>query len=209
MLHPHAVGLADIPPGEPVVFFLRDPLARLVSGFHSRRRQGRPRYDVPWTAAEATAFARFPDVNALGLGLAAGLPEAMAALHGIGHVASRLAAWLVDAATLEARRDDLLFIGFQEKLTADAAILAGLLGLPSPPLLPEDAVLAHRGLPTDDGRLDPAAEAALRRHLAADYALFEHCRQLRARMDTLRAGLAAAATSRDIVRPTMKDAADG
>ena len=35
-LHRHAVRLRDVPVGEKFFFFVRDPVSRFVSGFHSR-----------------------------------------------------------------------------------------------------------------------------------------------------------------------------
>jgi hypothetical protein len=39
---------------------LRDPLERMISGFNSRLRQGRPRYKAVWTPKEAAAMAILP-----------------------------------------------------------------------------------------------------------------------------------------------------
>ena len=50
--HPHYVRLIDIPKGEKVFFFLRDPITRFVSGFYSRQRQGKPRHNLPWSVDE-------------------------------------------------------------------------------------------------------------------------------------------------------------
>lgn len=50
-------------PGIKISFVLRDPLERIVSGFMSRLRQGRPTYRSPWTVEEATAFLYFRDVQ--------------------------------------------------------------------------------------------------------------------------------------------------
>ena len=44
-------------------FSIRDPLERLISGYHSRLRMGMPEYCVPWRPEEATAFALFPTVK--------------------------------------------------------------------------------------------------------------------------------------------------
>ena len=55
----HAVKLRDIPKGEKFVFILRDPVTRFVSGFYSRQRQGKPRYNIPWRPKEKTAFETF------------------------------------------------------------------------------------------------------------------------------------------------------
>ena len=50
-------------PGIKISFVLRDPLERIVSGFMSRLRQGRPTYQSPWTVEEATAFLYFRDAR--------------------------------------------------------------------------------------------------------------------------------------------------
>lgn len=48
-----------------ISFVLRDPLSRMISGFNSRLRQGRPTYNNIWTPAEAAAFNLFPSVGHL------------------------------------------------------------------------------------------------------------------------------------------------
>ena len=70
MLHPHRVSLADVPAADEVFFFLRDPVARFVSGFESRRREGRPAHYHPWNPAERRAFERFATAEALASALA-------------------------------------------------------------------------------------------------------------------------------------------
>lgn len=40
--HGHKVHLKDLPPGEDYFFAIRDPIARFVSGFYSRKREGGP-----------------------------------------------------------------------------------------------------------------------------------------------------------------------
>jgi len=44
-------------------FILRDPLSKMISGFNSRIRQGRPTYNSIWTPGEASAFTLFPSVR--------------------------------------------------------------------------------------------------------------------------------------------------
>jgi hypothetical protein len=46
-------------------FILRDPLSRMISGFNSRLRQGRPTYTSIWTPGEASAFTLFPSIKHL------------------------------------------------------------------------------------------------------------------------------------------------
>lgn len=48
-----------------LAFFFRHPEERFQSGFMSRMRQGRPTYDVNWTAAEAVSFSFFKTPNEL------------------------------------------------------------------------------------------------------------------------------------------------
>ena len=48
-----------------ISFVLRDPLSRMISGFNSRIRQGRPTYNNIWTPAEAAAFSLFPSIGKL------------------------------------------------------------------------------------------------------------------------------------------------
>ena len=48
-----------------IAFVIREPKDRFVSAFNSRLRQGRPAYNSPWSAAEASAFHWFEDPNSL------------------------------------------------------------------------------------------------------------------------------------------------
>jgi len=75
---PHAMSAAQavevFGPGTRLALVLRDPLERLASAFYSRKRQGRPDYDTPWTPAEAAVFNRYPDLGAVARALASPLP---------------------------------------------------------------------------------------------------------------------------------------
>jgi hypothetical protein len=48
-----------------LTFVLRDPLSRIISGFNSRLRQGRPTFNHMWSSNEASAFALFPSAEHL------------------------------------------------------------------------------------------------------------------------------------------------
>jgi len=184
-LHPHNFTLRNVPVGDKVFFFVRDPLARFVSGFYSRKRQGQPRRLKRWTPAEATAFARFETPNALGGALASQDPSireaAVAAMRGITHVQSSYWDWFRDSAYFESRLNDILFIGFQETLDDDFEILKSLLNLPSHARLPADDVTSHRSPRGLDRTLDDTAEAAVRKWYARDYEFLDRCRSLRSR----------------------------
>ena len=55
----HTTRLDECPPGQKFFFCVRDPTDRFLSGFLSRQREGRPRFDMPWNEEEAIAFSRF------------------------------------------------------------------------------------------------------------------------------------------------------
>lgn len=180
-LHRHPTRLADIPAGGAVVFFLRDPASRFVSGFNSRLRKGRPRYRAEWSAEEAAAFAEFPTPDALAAALSdpdeVRRARAEAAMRGIRHVRSGYGYWLGTPGLLEQRTDDVLFVGTQEHLAADVAALGALLGLDLAPL-PADPVEAHRSPDSLDTTLSETARRNLRRWQRRDHAAIQACAAL-------------------------------
>lgn len=92
-------------PQAKVIFFIREPLSRFVSGFYSRLRQGQPRYNTPWTKQEAKAFSYFKTPNALAEALSseqfAIRRRAMHAMRAIGHVRHTYVEFLGSVAFLE------------------------------------------------------------------------------------------------------------
>jgi len=181
-LHPHPVRLSDIPTGERMIFLLRDPLTRFVSAFYSRQREGRPRYVVPWTPEEAAAFGRFHTPNQLANALAStGAVErkfAERAMRAIAHIKNRYWDWLVDPAHLRSRAEDILFIGLQEHLTADFAIMRRLLAISEAVHLPDDDIDAHRNPASLDRSLDSQAVYNLKLAYREDYIALRECRRL-------------------------------
>lgn len=181
VFHPHEVTLRDIPCGEKVVFFLRNPSTRFVSGFLSRRQQGRPRYNVPWNPAERDAFGRFDSPEALALALSAedaGAREAAkAAMHGIRLINDAYSHWLGGEQYLQKRQGDIFFVGFQETLQQDFERLRDALGF-SPALeLPTDPVMAHRGTEEAGRVLTGHAQQNIVHWYRDDVRLLTHCRE--------------------------------
>ncbi len=172
VLHDHETRLSDLAPGERAFLFLRDPLDRFVSAFHSRRRRGRPRHDWAWSEAERAAFERFETPNALAEATRAD-PAAQAAMEGIEHIRSPQSLWTGPPEALLARRADVLMVGRCETLDRDVARLSRLLRLPSPLRLPRDDLHAHRNPPGVDRHLSETARDALRTWYADDYAVIE------------------------------------
>jgi len=171
VLHGHGTSLADVPYGEQCIFFVRDPLARFVSGFLSRQRKGRPRYDIPWSAEEREAFTAFATPNELALALSsknAGRRDlAEAAMRGISHVKDHYWRWLRDEDHLRRRRGDILFVGSQERLEKDVAALSAILGTTIE--LPAGELASHRNPAGADRSLDPQAVVNLLDWYQDDY----------------------------------------
>ena len=168
-------------PGREIGFCLRDPVDRFISGFYSRQRRGRPRYDNAWTPAEAEAFGRFATPDALGRALAADDLAAHRAMEGVLHLRRGLAHYLEGIAVLERHAPRIGFIGRQETLAADVAWLRRRLGLSAAAALPDDDIGAHRNPAKVEKVLSEGARAALEEWYAPDYAVQDWC--LRHRRD--------------------------
>lgn len=178
-LCPHGLRLSHVPAGDKVAFVLRDPVDRFVSGFFSRKRQGRPRYDSPWSEGERAAFARFETPEALARGLLSAdralRREAREAMRRINHVRTSYWDWFGDESALEARLGDVVFVARQERLGAEFPRFRATLGLPETLDLPRDEVRAHRNGYADDAKLSLESVEALRDWYARDYTFLRFC----------------------------------
>jgi hypothetical protein len=170
--HSHNVTLRDIPAEDAFFFIVRDPVARYVSAFYDRTRQGKPRYDQPLDGDRARAL------RALRLGEP---PRRGARLGGSrdprvrreghaqhGHVKKSYWDWFIDEPTLRSRQDRILFIAFKDTLSEDLPALLESLRLDPRISLPTDDLQAHRS-PDSRVELTPRARTALREWYAADY----------------------------------------
>lgn len=181
-LHPHFFTLMDVPSGDKVMFFVRDPIARFVSGFYSRKRKGQPRYLSQWTLSEESAFRQFHTPNELALALSSEDQRirraGLRAMKSIMHVRTSYWDWFKNEPYFLSRVSDILFIGFQETLDKDFEILKRMLGLPAI-TLPEDDIGAHRNPQNLDTSLEMEALANLRKWYAADYRFMRLCKEIR------------------------------
>ncbi len=186
VLHDHSVRLCDIPRDHLVIFFVRHPITRFVSGFISRMRRGLPRHHYEWNPAETEAFRHFQSPNDLAEALSATTPEratqAQEAMHSIKHVNSTYADWFSGAQELDDRSNSTV-VGLQETLSQDFEHLKRWLHLPDNISLPSDATLAHRTPPQFDRTLSPLAERNLASWYASDIRFYEHCVQLHGEQD--------------------------
>ena len=182
VLHGHRHTLRDVPTGDKVIFCLRDPISRFVSGFYSRLRQGQPRYFVRWSADEETAFSHFDTPNRLAVALSSTDDEermrAERAMRGIVHVKDGYAKWFESEEYLLSRLPDIFLIGFQETLAQDFELLRSKLGLTNRVQLPTDDITAHRSPGNVDKKLDEEAIENLKRWYATDFRLYALCRRI-------------------------------
>lgn len=115
-------------------FILRDPLSKMISGFNSRLRQGRPTYNSLWSPAEAAAFSILPSPRHL---LDAILSDdefqqsalAYAKRH-IRHLRWNYAFYFKDVEAVNTRRDHFEVIGEISKLSDFIERLTALSGAP-------------------------------------------------------------------------------
>ena len=171
-LHGHETALSDVPDTQYVIFFARNPVSRFVSGFNSRLRMGRPRYNVPWSAEEHVAFERFRTPNDLAEALSTVDPaikqSARDAMEAIQHLRWRLEKWLGSQDYVRSRFADILHIGFQETLTEDFDCIKKRLGLPTEITVPSDAVAAHVTPPGYSTTLSAIGRANIEQWYALD-----------------------------------------
>jgi hypothetical protein len=181
VLHHHSCRLRDLPESASVFVVVRDPVERFVSGFNSRLRRGRPRFNRRWSAAEAATFILFPTPNALAEALGSRnfvrRQLAAEAMRSIKHLKFPLRHWLGDRSDL--KRYSGLMIATLNTLEDDVRRLCVVAGLPSPVSLPTDPVVAHKAPPHMDRHLSPRAVVNLRDWYADDVELYAACLALR------------------------------
>jgi hypothetical protein len=147
----HRVGLEQVvaeTPHSRIIFFIREPVSRFISGFNSRLRAGWPRYSGKWLPEEEEAFSRFKTPNAIAEALSSD-DRALrkAAIHGmrsIRHTKLSYQHYLGSVTLLNRVKDKIIFIGEQENLDDDFEVMKAVLGLPARLSLPDDDIAAHR-----------------------------------------------------------------
>ncbi|MCP3852506.1 MAG: sulfotransferase family 2 domain-containing protein, partial [Gammaproteobacteria bacterium] len=176
-LHGHGTSLEDIPKGDSVIFFLRDPVTRFVSGFYSRQRKGQPRYYSEWSPKEKEVFEHFSTPNEVAVSLANEQESAIIAMKSVQHF-SRYKKWYVDFDYFKSRVEDILLIGFQESLDSDFERLKSILGIPEEINLPVDDVAAHKNPKNVDKSIDENGIEALKKWYSEDAKFIELCKEI-------------------------------
>lgn len=175
--HPHGVRLGDLPPKADYIFSVRGPVSRFRSAFYSRKRQGRPAYDVPWRPDEAIAFAAFPEANDLAEALAEDGKrgeDARAAIQSIQHAAQHQIDWFTPQGFFLDRRPPLAIFR-QEALAGDFARFAAALGAAEPPQPSDDPVRGHVNDYTGTPPLSDKAVEALEAWYGRDVSFHRRC----------------------------------
>jgi hypothetical protein len=169
-----------------VIFYIREPVSRFVSGFNSRLRAGYPRHARAWTPRETRAFARFKTPNELAEALGSFNPLsrffAWRAVRAIRHTRQTYAHFLGSVDVLERYRDRILFIGSQEHFEADFDIIKTLIGADPGLELPTDDVGAHRNPVELSKFMSERARRNVRSYYRKDYPVYEWCAKRRAEL---------------------------
>jgi hypothetical protein len=181
VLHGHGTSLRAVPEGESVVFFLRDPVSRFISGFYSRQRKGQPRFYSEWTSQEKEVFETFATPDELASSLASESSEnhalAIKAMSDVQHL-RHYDDWYVDFDYFKSRIDDILYVGFQESLEADFIRLREILKLPKIAALPDDDVGMHRNPERLDKSISESGVIALNKWYSEDIKFVLLCNEI-------------------------------
>lgn len=144
-----------------------------MSGFYSRKRKGRPRYDFEWSPEEREAFGTFGTPDHLAVSLSSDdealKGKATRAMKDIFNVRSSYWDWFANEEHLLERMEDIIFVGEQENLNGDFLRLRKILDLPDSCELPKDTIHSHRNPDDLDKNLEPQAIKNLQKWYARDY----------------------------------------
>lgn len=184
VMHKHSTSLMEIPETDWFFFCIRDPISRFVSGFHSRQRQGKPRYNVPWNPKEERAFRHFKSPNELAEALSSSSPntrgKATRAMRNIRHVNTSLSKWLVDPIYLNKRESNLLYILEQKTLSIDFEKLLQLMHFKRQLNLSNDQILTHQAnSPKNNIALSDLALRNLNNHYEKDMEFYKCLTELK------------------------------
>jgi hypothetical protein len=184
ILHGHAFSINTVWkkfPQRNVIFGVREPLARYVSSFNSRLREGLPRHHTPWTKSEKVAFSLFPTPNALAEALSS--PNAMEkaaaelSMLGIKHVSKPLASYLGSVDYLRKHKEKIKFVYLTETFNQDFEIMKTMLAL-GEVSLPTDDVGAHRMPDEMDTSLSDKARENLASWYEKDMEIYDYCKSM-------------------------------
>ena len=166
-------------PSSPIMFFVRHPVSRFVSGFNNFRReriQGVPKRPDPSIIISSNYF-QTPDELAVGLVSDDERIRSAAeyAITNLPFLGNPMVNNLISADTVDSYRDNIRFIGTQEDFVESIEAMRNALGLPAHLTLPNDELTAHRAPDTLPKSLSDTGRAAVLHWYRDDIPLYEHC----------------------------------
>jgi hypothetical protein len=178
-IHSHDFKFTDVTGDELIIFFLRNPIDRFVSGFYSRKRMGKPVYNVPWNKDEIKAFEAFETPNELAEMLCSDedslKKKAEDAMKGIRHVNTHFKDWLIDEEYLIKHKNQIFYIGYQETFNSDVKKLYKKL---TKNTYSKDIAKEHQARGKSDKFLSEKAIRNLKEWYEHDFKLFQFCQTL-------------------------------
>lgn len=176
--------IAEMLPDARVILLLRDPLERIASGFVSRQRQGRPRYNSVWTPAEAVAFHAYRSPEAMFRACLSDddhdISMSTFAVENIRHIRNGYVHYFGSAAEVAAASGRFALIDEMNDMNGFLERLASLLGASGGELasLHETWHASPRGGASIIAALEPVEVAALKARFAGEYRVWEALRAL-------------------------------
>jgi hypothetical protein len=169
-----------------ILFIVRDPARRFVSGFNSRLRKGQPLRSRDWDAGEQLVFDTFKTPNQLAEALSSPDPvkkrDADWSMKLVPHLSFSLTYWLNSPDFLEQHKENIFYIAETKSLNEDFEYIKPSIGIPAKASLPRDDVAKHA---TPDGFSTQLSEAGLknlRDHYREDYEIYGWCLEYREAM---------------------------
>lgn len=173
--------LKQFPNGTKVIFFLRNPITRYISAFYSTKRtyEGKGRYAYEPTPFISKVFTEFKTPNELAVSLVDDSSPskqklAIAAFDKIFHLQS-IFHYLESKDYLLERKEDILFIGFQETMAKDFEEIKELLGLPKEIKLPKNEFISNKTPSNYDVHLSDKAIAVIKKYYTEDINFYNYC----------------------------------
>lgn len=176
----HNLKLHQLPKDSKYFFSIRNPSSRFVSGFYSRKRKGRPKFNIDWSPHEKIAFQDFEHANYLAenlfsnneLGISARL-----AIKSITHTGAHQFDYFHKAAYFAIQPP--ITIVRQEYFERDMQRFLDILGIniKIESLLTFDKIKSHQN---DYAEAPPLSELALhnlKKWYIQDYMFYEMCEE--------------------------------
>jgi hypothetical protein len=181
MQRAHDVSLDMCPKGDAVVLVVRHPIPRFISAFWSRYRRAQTDPGA-LTSGEVAAFEEFGTPEQLAIALSDHDPDvsnsAHHAMNTIEHIRNTLVFYLSSPEYLRSRENDVLHVGFQERLNEDFAAITQRLGISTNVNLPTDQQRAHRTPEHFARNISETARVNLEWWFAEDLRLYATCREM-------------------------------